>query len=345
VKVVSTSALPIDLAGQVTAALPGTTVVVPAAGHTPVARIDLADADALVCLLLDRIDGALLARAPRLRVVASCAVGYDNVDLAAATAAGVAITNTPDVLTEATAELAFALLLTCARRIGEGERLVRSGGWTGWALDQLLGLGMPGKTLGIIGYGRIGRALARRALGFGMNVVYADPLAPPGAVPDSAEAAGGGQSTTEPAGGEPRDATRVVSVDEVFARADAVSLHCPLTPETRHLVNAHRLGLMKPTAILVNTARGGCVDEMALVAALQAGQIFGAALDVYAREPQLPPELLACPRLVLAPHIGSATTEARTAMAQLCADAVIAVLRGHRPGNLVNNVVPWNSRS
>jgi glyoxylate reductase len=370
VKVVSTSALPIDLAGQVTAALPGTTVVVPAAGHTPIAGIDLADADALVCLLLDRIDGALLARAPRLRVVASCAVGYDNVDLAAATAAGVAITNTPDVLTEATAELAFALLLTCARRIGEGERLVRSGGWTGWALDQLLGLGMPGKTLGIIGYGRIGRALARRALGFGMNVIYADPLAPPepeqatepaDARRATAEPTDAGQAATGPAGAEPRDATRggvnvaapprqrgresPLSINEVFARADAISLHCPLTPETRHLVNAHRLGLMKPTAILVNTARGGCVDEMALVAALQAGQIFGAALDVYAREPQLPPELLACPRLVLAPHIGSATTEARTAMAQLCADAVIAVLRGHRPGNLVNNVVPWNSRS
>ena len=366
VKVVSTSALPIDLARQVTAALPGTTIVVPASGHTPIDRIDLADADALVCLLLDRIDGALLARAPRLRVVANCAVGYDNVDLAAATAAGVAVTNTPDVLTEATAELAFALLLTCARRIGEGERLIRSGGWTGWALDQLLGLGMPGKTLGIIGYGRIGRALARRALGFGMNVVYADPLAPPDAVPNDAAPSGGEPTGAKQTGNVlaavgPRDATRggvngpalpdqrgrarPLSVDEVFSRADAISLHCPLTPETRHLVNAHRLGLMKPTAILVNTARGGCVDEIALVAALQAGQIFGAALDVYAREPQLPPELVACPRLVLAPHIGSATTEARTAMAQLCADAVIAVLRGHRPGNLVNNVVPWNSRS
>lgn len=332
VKVVSTSALPIDLAGQVTAALPGSVVDVPATGHVAIDRIDLSDADALVCLLLDRIDAALLARAPRLRVVANCAVGYDNVDLAAATAAGVCVTNTPDVLTEATAELAFALLLACARRLGEGERLIRSGGWTGWALDQLLGIGLAGKMLGIIGYGRIGQALARRALGFGMNVVYADPLA-------SAE------DVAEPAPDE-RTRARPLELNELFATADAISLHCPLTPETRHLVNAHRLARMKPTAILVNTARGGCVDDAALVQALRDGRIFGAALDVYAREPEISPELLDCPRLVLAPHIGSATTEARTAMAQLCADAVIAVLRGHRPPNLVNNVTPpWNRRS
>jgi glyoxylate reductase len=321
VKVVSTSALPIDLAAQVTAALPGTVVEVPAHGHVGLAGVDLASADALVCLLLDRIDAAVLAYAPRLRVVANCAVGYDNVDLAAATAAGVCVTNTPDVLTEATAELAFTLILACARRLGEGERLVRSGAWTGWALDQLLGIQLLGKTLGIIGYGRIGRALARRAIGFGMRVVYADPLAAAGPDPGA------------------------VPVNEVFATADAISLHCPLTPETRHLVNAERLALMKPTAVLVNTARGGCIDEPALIDALHRGRLFGAALDVYAREPEVSPELLACPRLVLAPHIGSATTEARTAMAQLCADAVIAVLRGHRPGNLVNNVVPWNSRS
>ncbi len=333
VKVVSTSALPIDLAGQVTAALPDTVVDVPARGHVAIDRIDLSDADALVCLLLDRIDAALLARAPRLRVVANCAVGYDNVDLAAATAAGVCVTNTPDVLTEATAELAFALVLACARRLGEGERLVRSGGWTGWALDQLLGVGLAGKTLGIIGYGRIGRALARRAFGFGMNVIYADPLA--------------GAAQPTPLSGEPHDAARgPLGIDEVFATADAISLHCPLTPETHHLVNAHRLARMKPTAVLVNTARGGCVDEPALIQALRDGRIFGAALDVYAREPEISAGLLDCPRLVLAPHIGSATTETRTAMAQLCANAVIAVLRGHRPPNLVNHVTPpWNRRS
>jgi glyoxylate reductase len=334
VQVVSTSALPIDLAAQVTAAVPGTVVEVPAAGHVGIADLDLRAADALVCLLLDRIDAAMLARAPNLRVVANCAVGIDNIDVAAATAAGVCVTNTPDVLTEATAELAFALLLACARRLGEGERLMRAGAWTGWALDQLLGVGLLGKTLGIIGMGRIGQAVARRALGFGMHVIYyayadhADPHKAP----------------FLPAGEIP--ATRAVSLDAVFATADAVSLHCPLTPQTRHLVDERRLAMMKPTAILVNTSRGGCVDEAALIRALTGGRLFGAALDVYAREPAIDPGLLGCPRLVLAPHIGSATTGARTAMAQLCADAVISVLRGHRPPNLVNNVSPpWSRRS
>jgi glyoxylate reductase len=323
VRVVSTSSLPIDLAAQVTAAIPGAVVEVPAAGHVDIATLDLADADALVCLLLDRIDAALLARAPRLRVVANCAVGIDNVDVAAATGAGVAVTNTPDVLTEATAELAFALVLAVARRLGEGERLVRSGAWSGWALDQLLGVGLTGKTLGIVGFGRIGQALARRALGFGMRVIYADPhqVSAPGGL-----------------GGRTAPQIERVTVDELFARADAVSLHCPLTAETRHLVDARRLALMKPTAVLVNTARGGCVDEGALIEALTAGRIAGAGLDVYANEPAIDPRLYACPRLVLAPHIGSATTEARTAMAQLCADAVIAVLRGRRPPNQINEV-------
>ena len=305
VRVVSTSSLPIDLVGQVKSALPGTEVFVPAGGHVGLDGVDgLADADALVCLLLDRIDDAALARMPKVRVVANCAVGVDNIDLAAAKRRGVIVTNTPDVLTEATAELAFALVLAAARRLGEGERLVRSGQWTGWALDQLLGVQLAGKTLGIVGYGRIGRAMARRAEGFGMRIIY-----------------------TGRSGGVP--------VDELFATADVVSLHCPLTEETKHLVNAQRLALMKPTAILVNTARGGCVDESALIDALTAGRIFGAALDVYAREPAIDPRLLGCPRLTLAPHIGSATTETRTAMAQLCADAVIAVLSGRRPTNEV----------
>jgi glyoxylate reductase len=334
VVVVSTSALPIDLAGQVTAAVPGAVVRVPAAGHVGVAELDLGDADALVCLLLDRIDAAVLARAPKLRLVANCAVGIDNIDLAAAAAAGVLVSNTPDVLTEATAELAFTLMLAVARRIGEGERLVRSGGWQGWALDQLLGVGLAGKTLGIIGMGRIGQAMARRALGFGMHVIHASPRAPASAAP-------GGPRSAIAAG-----APAARSVDDVFASADVVSLHCPLTPETRHLVDARRLALMKPTAILVNTARGGCVDDDALIDALTAGRLFGAGLDVYAREPAIDPRLAACPRLVLLPHIGSATVEARTAMAQLCADAVISVLRGHRPANLVNNGSPsWNRRS
>lgn len=319
-RVVSTSSLPIDLTAQLAAAFPGRTVdvVIPAAGHTGLGGVDLAGTDALICLLLDRIDAAVLDRAPALRVVANCAVGLDNIDLAAATARRVAVTNTPDVLTDATAELAFALMLAAARRLGEGERLVRSGTWAGWALDQLLGVGLGGKQLGIVGFGRIGQAMARRALGFGMHVVYADPH----------------EVSAEPA--------RRVPVDELFASSDVVSLHCPLVPETRHLVDARRLALMKPTAILVNTARGGCVHEPALIEALEAGRLFAAALDVYDREPALDPRLLACPRLTLAPHIGSATTGARTQMAQLCADAVIAVLSGRRPRHLVNPAV-WAS--
>ena len=304
-RVVSTSTLPIDLVEQVTRALPGAEVIVPAAGHVGLAGVAVEQADALVCLLLDRIDAAALARMRDVRVVANCAVGVDNIDVATATRRGVVVTNTPDVLTEATAELAFALVLAAARRLGEGERLVRSGQWTGWALDQLLGVQLAGKTLGIVGYGRIGQAMARRALGFGMRVIHT------------------GRNEGVP-------------VDELFATADVVSLHCPLTPETKHLVNAQRLRMMKSTAILVNTARGGCVDESALIEALTAGRIFAAALDVYANEPAIDPRLLACPRLVLAPHIGSATTQTRTAMAQLCADAVIAVLSGRRPTNVVN---------
>ncbi len=294
VRVVSTSSLPIDLAAQVTRAIPGAVVEVPAQGHVDLGTLDLASADALVCLLLDPIDGALFARAPKLRVVANCAVGVDNVDLAAARRAQVVVTNTPDVLTE-------------------GERLVRSGAWTGWALDQLLGTQLLGKTLGIVGFGRIGQALARRGAGFGMRVIYADP-----------------HIVSAP--------HERVDLDTLFATADAISLHCPLTPETRHVVDARRLALVKPGALLVNTSRGGCVDEGALVDALTAGRLGGAALDVYEQEPHVDHRLLGCPRLVLAPHIGSATTEARTQMAQLCADAVIDVLQGRRTPNVV--VVP-----
>jgi glyoxylate reductase len=305
VRVVSTSSLPIDLA----ALFPGARVEVPD-DWRGIAGCDLADADALVCLLLDRIDAAVIARAPRLRVIANCAVGYDNIDIETATRAGIAVTNTPDVLTEATAELAFALMLAAARRIPEGERLVRGGHWKGWRLDQLLGVQLAGKTLGVIGLGRIGKAVVRRAEAFGMTAIWADHVAP-----------------------------NSRSIDDVFATADVVSLHCPLTAETRHLVSAVRLARMKPTAILVNTARGGCVDEPALIEALHAGRIFAAALDVFENEPEIDRRFYDCPRLVLAPHIGSATTEARTEMARLCADAVIDVLAGRRPPNLVNRDV------
>ncbi len=314
VRVVSSSKLPIDLPAQITAVFPGARVDVPGSGYSGFDGVDLRDADAIICLLLDRIDEALLERAPQLRVIANCAVGYDNIDLGAATAAKIAVTNTPEVLTETTAELAFALLLAAGRRVAEGDRLVREGGWTGWALDQLLGVSLHGKTLGIVGFGRIGQAMARRALGFGMHVVYADP-----------------HDVTA-------GAARRVSLDELFATADAVSLHCPLTSDTVGLVNAARLAQMKPTAILVNTARGACVDEAALADALAGRQIFAAGLDVYAHEPTIHPRLLQSSRVVLAPHIGSATTETRTQMAQLCADAVISVLSGRTPANRVNDV-------
>jgi glyoxylate reductase len=313
VRVVATSSLPIDLASQLArAGVPPSEISIPSAGHVALAERDLSTTEALICLLVDRVDAAVLARAPALRVVACCAVGLDHVDLAAATARGVWVTHTPDVLTEATAELTVALLLAAARRLGEGERLVRSGAWRGWALDQLLGCGLTGKLLGIVGLGRIGLAVARRAAALGMRVAYAGPR-------EAAAAPG------------PR-----LPLDELFATADAVSLHCPLTPATARLVDARRLALMKPTAILVNTARGGCVDEPALIAALEAGRLFGAALDVYDREPALDPRLLSCPRLTLAPHIGSATTEARIQMAQLCADSVLAVLAGRRPAHVAN---------
>jgi glyoxylate reductase len=271
----------------------------------------LATADALIALLTDRIDAAVLDAAPRLRIVANFAVGFDNVDVAAATARGVCVSNTPDVLTEATADLAFALALAAARRLGEGERQIRAGRWTGWAPDQLLGVDVWGRTLGIVGMGRIGRAMARRGRGFGMDVLYASPR----------EVAGEGER---------------VELDALFARADVVSLHCPLTAETRHLVDARRLALMKPGAILVNTARGPLVAEAALAAALAAGRLAGAGLDVFAAEPAVHPALLAEERAVLAPHVGSATTTARTRMGELCASAVRSVLAGEPPANLVD---------
>jgi len=273
----------------------------------------LATADALVCLLTDRIDAAALDAGPRLRVVANYAVGYDNVDVAAATARGVAVANTPDVLVEATADFTFALLLAAARRLGEGERLVRAGQWRGWTPELLLGADVGGRTLGIIGMGRIGRAVARRAHGFGMRVLYT-----------RGDAGDVGAATS-------------VGLEELLATSDAVSLHCPLTPETRGLIDARALAAMKPGAILVNTARGAIVDDGALADALERGHLGGAGLDVFTDEPRVDPRLLAAPRAVLAPHLGSATTTARTRMAELCVTAVRDVLAGRRPPNLVND--------
>jgi glyoxylate reductase len=263
-------------------------------------------ADAIVAMLHDRIDDDLLTAAgEQLRVVANVAVGYDNVDVEAAKRHGVTITNTPGVLTDATADLAIALLLAMTRRLGEGERLIRSGEPWAWSIDFMLGRGLRGKTLGIVGYGEIGRATAQRARAFGLEVVYTKRS--PG--PDAGQ----------------------VELDDLLERSHFVSLHCPLTPETRHLIDAAALQRMRDDAYLVNTARGPIVDEAALANALRDGTIAGAALDVFEREPEVHPDLPALDNVVLVPHLGSATVETRTAMAELAAANAIAVLAGDAP--------------
>jgi glyoxylate reductase len=253
---------------------------------------------ALICLLTDRVDGAVVDAGRDLRIVANIAVGYDNIDVAALKSRGVAITNTPDVLTEATAELTWGLILTAARRIGEGERLVRRGDWKGWALDFMLGMELRGKQLGIIGRGRIGRAVAAKAPAFGMTAVFAK---------------------------------HDMSLDELLVSSDVLSIHTPAIPETRHLLDRRALARMKRSAILVNTARGSIVDEDALVWALQERLIAAAALDVYEKEPAVHPALRTMENVVLAPHLGSATRETRTAMADLAVSNVLAVLDGRPP--------------
>ena len=273
----------------------------------------LRDAEGLLCLLTERVDAALLARAPKLRVVSNYAVGFNNVDLAATDARGIVVTNTPDVLTETTADLAFALMLAAARRVVEGDTLVRNGRWRGWAPDQLLGHDVHGATLGIVGLGRIGRAVARRARGFGMRVLYWNRrrLARP------------------PAG------VRYASLPALLGRADFVSLHVPLTSDTRHLIDAAALARMKRTAILVNTSRGPIVDEAALVRALRARRIAAAGLDVFEGEPAVPAALRRLPNVVMTPHVGSATTATRTAMALLAVRNLVAALAGREPAHRV----------
>jgi glyoxylate reductase len=265
----------------------------------------------LVTVLRDRVDAEFLAAVPGLRVVGNIAVGYDNIDVAAAQARGVVVTNTPDVLTDATADLTIAMILDLTRRISEGDRLIRRGGWTGWALDFMLGIELRGRLLGIVGYGRIGRAVARRARAFGMRVAYTD------------------RAGTGP--GAPDDDARRMALEELLASADLVSIHVPLTAETRGLIGERELALMRRSACLVNTARGPVVDEPALVRALRAGTIAGAALDVFGNEPSVPGALLDLENVVLVPHLGSATVETRTAMADLAASNVLAVLTGQPP--------------
>ncbi len=273
----------------------------------------VAGADALVTLLTERIDAELLdAAGNQLQVVANVAVGYDNVDVDACTDRGVVVTNTPDVLTEATADIAFALVLMATRRLGEAERVIRSGTPWQWGMFYLLGSGLQAKTLGVLGMGAIGQATARRARAFGMDVAYHS------------------RSNCDPAVAAELGARRL-ELEELLRTADVVSLHCPYGEATHHLIGAEQLALMKGTAYLVNTARGPIVDEAALVEALRSGRIAGAGLDVFEDEPSVHEGLLGLDNVVLLPHLGSATIETRTAMATLAADNALAVLRGEQP--------------
>jgi glyoxylate reductase len=268
------------------------------------------DVEGVICLWTDRIDTAVLAAGNRLRVVANVAVGYDNIDVAAANAAGIAVCNTPGVLDETTADLAFLLILAASRLSTEAEADLRAGRWTVWNINDYLGQDVHGRTLGIVGMGRIGRGVARRAIGFGMTVLHHN------------------RRPTHEAG-------YVADLDELLATVDVVSVHVPLSESSRHLIDARRLALMRPTAVIVNTARGPVIDEEALADALHAGRIFAAGLDVYEREPTVHPRLLSAPRAVLLPHVGSASLETRVTMGRLAAQSVVDVLADRTPSTLV----------
>ena len=275
----------------------------------------LGDADAALITAGDRIDDALLARCTRLKVVANIAVGFNNIDVAACTRHGVLATNTPDVLNEATADHAWALLLAAARRIGESERWLRAGHWERWTFEMFNGAEVSGTTLGVLGMGRIGRAIARRATGFAMTVLYHNRTRLPAAQEDGAT---------------------YVALDELLTRSDHLVLVVPYSAAVHHMIGAHQLGLMKTTAVLVNIARGGVIDDAALAKALRDKRIAAAGLDVFENEPTLHPGLLDLENVVLTPHIASSTRAARTAMAQLAADNVRAALSGQVPPSLLN---------
>ena len=270
------------------------------------------DADALLCMLNDPIDRDVILAGKELRVISTHAVGYNNIDLHAAKEKGIVVTNTPGVLTETTAETAFALMIACARRICESDRWLRTNTFRGWTPTMFLGMDLHKKTLGIIGLGRIGRAVAKRArFGFEMNIIYND--------------------NARDAAFEEEYSAAFASLEDLLRRSDFVSLHTPLNPSTHHLIGAHEFSLMKPTACLINTARGPVVDERALIAALQEKTIFAAGLDVYEEEPFIPQELLALENAVLLPHIGSASIETRSKMSLMAAENIIAVLEGKEP--------------
>jgi glyoxylate reductase len=270
-------------------------------------RRRVAGKDALVCPLTDRIDSSVIDRAPTLKIIANVALGYSNVDVAYARSRGIVVTNTPEVLTDSVADFTWALILAITRRLPEGERLVRRGEWQGWALDLMLGSELRGKQLGLVGLGRIALAVAGRAPAFGVRVAYTSRR-----VSDSANA-------------------EFMSLDRLLITSDVVSLHVPLTPETRHLIDRRAFSRMKRSAYLINTSRGAVIDEAALAWALEQHLIAGAALDVYENEPAIHPDLLRLENVLLAPHIGSGTTETRTAMADLAVRNVLAVLAGRAP--------------
>ncbi|MCB5285109.1 MAG: D-glycerate dehydrogenase [Candidatus Cloacimonetes bacterium] len=273
------------------------------------------ESEALLCLLTDTIDRELLDAAPKLKCVSNLAVGYNNIDLEYASSRNIVVCNTPGVLTESTADLTWALLLACARRVVEGDSFVRAGRFEGWGPMLMLGVDVFAKTLGIIGMGRIGSAVARRAEGFGMKVLWFDPLIDPQTVSAKYER---------------------TDLRHLCASSDFISIHAPLTPATRHLINAELLALMRPHTVLVNTARGPIVNEAALIEALRDNGIFAAGLDVFEHEPEIPAELLAQDNAVLLPHIGSASVETRTKMALMAAENAIAVIQGTEPPARVN---------
>jgi glyoxylate reductase len=298
-------------------------------------RARVAGKDALVCMITEQIDRRVIEAGTALRVVANVAVGYNNVDVAYARSRGVIVTNTPDVLTRTVADFTWALILAITRRLSEGERLVRRGEWKGWAFDFMLGSDLTGKQLGLVGLGRIGRAVAERASAFGMRVAFSSRR---DATPQGAGAAPGDAASPAPPGAAERspgergsDGLERMPLDRLLNTSDVLSLHVPLTAETRHLIDRRALARMKRSAYLVNTARGPVVDEAALAWALRERLIAGAALDVYENEPAIHPDLLQLENVLLAPHLGSGTTETRTAMANLAVDNVAAVLSGRPP--------------
>ncbi len=277
----------------------------------------VAGKDGLVCQLTDKVNQELLTAAPKLRIAATVSVGYDNIDVPACTKRGVVATNTPGVLDDTTADFAWALLMAVARRLVEGDAMIRAGQWTGWNLDQLCGADVWGKTLGILGFGRIGQTVARRAQGFRMRILYFNRTRVAPEIEKELHA-------------------EYVDLDTLLAQSDFLSLHVPLTEDTRHLINAGNLRKMKRTAFLINTSRGPVVDEAALASALQVGTIAGAALDVYEREPQVLPALIPLKNTVLAPHLGSNSLETRTKMAVMAATNVADFFAGRRPPNALN---------